>query len=134
MSLGPVRAWAPLSPRPQLLRMAFTDGRRGERGAHARSAPETNALDATGKTLYNRATFQGPTFQAPAGAVLTTSSRSMTSRSLSLAICAGLALTNLAPAQPAEEAAAPPTFARDLYPFLAKHCFACHGDGKKKGG
>ena len=27
-----------------------------------------------------------------------------------------------------------PTYAKDVLPFLKKNCFACHGDGKKKGG
>ncbi len=27
----------------------------------------------------------------------------------------------------------PPTFTKDVVPFLTKHCYACHGNGKKRG-
>jgi mono/diheme cytochrome c family protein len=39
-------------------------------------------------------------------------------------------------APPAPEAPAKPqpaTFSKDVLPFLNKHCFACHGNGKKRG-
>ena len=37
-----------------------------------------------------------------------------------------------APAAPAQEQPAV-SFARDVVPFLAKHCYHCHGNGKKRG-
>ena len=39
-------------------------------------------------------------------------------------------------ASPASEAPAripPPTFTKDVVPFLTRHCYACHGNGKKRG-
>jgi hypothetical protein len=35
--------------------------------------------------------------------------------------------------QPDPKAASPVSFANDVQPFLAKHCYECHGNGKKKG-
>src|SRR5439155_1618957 len=37
-------------------------------------------------------------------------------------------------APPAAPAQTPPAagFAKDVVPFLAKHCYACHGNGKRK--
>ena len=46
-----------------------------------------------------------------------------------LALLAGLDLGAAAPAQ--EQAT--PSFAKDVIPFLTKHCYACHGNGKKRG-
>jgi hypothetical protein len=40
-----------------------------------------------------------------------------------------------APSVPVSPKSQPPAnFDRDVLPFLAKHCFACHGNGKKRGG
>jgi hypothetical protein len=33
-----------------------------------------------------------------------------------------------------ETPAVPPSYASKVLPFLKKHCFSCHGEGKKKGG
>ncbi len=56
-----------------------------------------------------------------------------------IALTAGLSLSGAGSnsgAPPASEppAKAPaPTFTKDVVPFLAKHCYACHGNGKKRG-
>src|SRR3954453_4977765 len=60
-------------------------------------------------------------------------------RSLFLAVLVGVCLQSAfhGPARgqaPAPELPPNYSFAKDVFPFLTKHCFACHGDGKKKGG
>src|SRR5688572_4391007 len=37
------------------------------------------------------------------------------------------------PGQSPKEPVAP-SYSKDVLPFLQKHCFSCHGNGKKKGG
>jgi hypothetical protein len=37
-----------------------------------------------------------------------------------------------APVAPAKEPSAT-SFGKDVVPFLAKHCYSCHGGGKSKG-
>jgi hypothetical protein len=50
-----------------------------------------------------------------------------------LALTTGIGLREaaLSPGAPPPPAA---SFTRDVVPFLAKHCYACHGNGKKRGG
>ncbi len=56
-----------------------------------------------------------------------------------LALTAGFSLSGAGSnsgAPPASEAPArapAPTFTKDVVPFLAKHCYACHGNGKHRG-
>ncbi len=66
----------------------------------------------------------------------------MNLRSLVVGVCALIAAFGFfatarnSGALPASEAVAksqPPTFTKDVVPFLAKHCYACHGNGKKRG-
>ena len=49
------------------------------------------------------------------------------------ALTAALGLWSAAPNAAAPANPQPPTFTKDVVPFLAKHCYACHGNGKKRG-
>src|SRR5262249_1921327 len=56
------------------------------------------------------------------------------SRLLLLGVCALAALLGPRyPARPAELTPPASCFQKDLLPFLTQHCYACHGNGKKRG-
>ena len=57
--------------------------------------------------------------------------RSLAAGAFTISVAVGLWNTAHNAAAPADPQ--PPTFAKDVVPFLAKHCYSCHGNGKKRG-
>ncbi len=53
---------------------------------------------------------------------------------LALGIVPGLREASRGNGAPPTPGKSQPNFTKDVVPFLAKHCYACHGNGKKRGG